>query len=134
MSESSICEIAIEILQRTNDGNDLSPEHLKLVENAVNGLLAKEGETEFYLLWGNVQTGYKKPWLQGIKPFTIDQQGYIYWKEYQIEHFEMSYAYSPKAKDYLIELNQRCQYLEDKDLPVNVSTAVMHWKNPKDWL
>lgn len=33
----STCDKACEILQRTGDGNSLSPQHLKLTELAVNG-------------------------------------------------------------------------------------------------
>lgn len=127
MSES-ICEAAIDIIHRTNDGNDLAPEHLKLVENAVNGFLNEAGEAEFYRLHGMVKVGYKKPWLQGVEHFTINHAGYVYWKGNQVEHFTLEYAYSSKAKTYLVELGKRCEFLEAKGLPVNTSYAVWRWE------
>jgi hypothetical protein len=36
----------IEVLERTNDGDELSPLHLKLFEWAVNGALNDEGKTK----------------------------------------------------------------------------------------
>lgn len=40
---ASLSDHAIEILQKTRDGEDLDPKHLKLVEYAVNGLLNDTG-------------------------------------------------------------------------------------------
>lgn len=37
---------AIEILSATNDGDDLDPRHLKLLECAVNGLLTDHGKIQ----------------------------------------------------------------------------------------
>ncbi len=39
----STCDMACDILQRTNDGDDLEPMHLKLIEDAVNGFLNEKG-------------------------------------------------------------------------------------------
>src|SRR5712692_2689481 len=41
------CEKAIEILHRTHDGDDLAPQHLKLVELAVNEVLTESGQVAF---------------------------------------------------------------------------------------
>ena len=40
----SMCDKACEILQRTNDGDDLAPNHLWLVQEMVNGHLNERGE------------------------------------------------------------------------------------------
>lgn len=50
---NSVTEMAIEILRATNDGNELSPHHLKLVELAVNGFLNEAGTAAFEDLYGN---------------------------------------------------------------------------------
>ena len=39
------CEKACVILKSTNDGDDLDPDQLKLLENAVNGFLNEKGST-----------------------------------------------------------------------------------------
>lgn len=41
------CEQAIELLQRTHDGDDLAPQHLRLVELAVNDLVTEVGQAAF---------------------------------------------------------------------------------------
>lgn len=122
------CEMACEILRTTNDGDDLAPEHLKLVELAVNGFLSEKGETKFYQLYDRVKAGYKKPWLQGVENITIDHTGYIYWKGYRVEHYTLKFAYSPKAKKDLKELVKRCELLEKHNLPVNSGNVVWNWE------
>ena len=57
----STCDLAIEILHATSDGDDLAPEHLKLIELAVNGDLNAYGEQEFARLVDNVRGGYQRP-------------------------------------------------------------------------
>jgi len=54
-------EAAIEIITATNDGDDLAPHHLKLVENAVNGFLNEKGQQAFEDLLANVRNGYTIP-------------------------------------------------------------------------
>lgn len=54
-------EAALEIIAATNDGNDLAPRHLKLLENAVNGFLNEKGQLAFEQLLANVRSGYSKP-------------------------------------------------------------------------
>ena len=58
---SAVTDEAIEILQATNDGDDLAPEDLKLLEIAVNGFLNEAGEVAFAALVGKVREGYQRP-------------------------------------------------------------------------
>ena len=56
------CEKAIEILQRTRDGDDLAPEHLSLIELAVNDMVSEAGQIAFERLYGDVAGGsYVQP-------------------------------------------------------------------------
>ena len=43
MADTTLIKKATDILERTNDGNDLSPTHLKLLELAVNNQLNEKG-------------------------------------------------------------------------------------------
>jgi len=54
-------EAALEIIIATNDGDDLAPQHLKLVEMAVNGFLNDKGQQAFEDLLANVRSGYTPP-------------------------------------------------------------------------
>ena len=48
---------AIAILEKTNDGDDLAPKHLKLVELAVNNGMSELGQQEFNKVFEAVEAG-----------------------------------------------------------------------------
>jgi len=123
----SIAKIAIDIICRTNDGDDLAPEHLKLVENAVNGFLNENGKVEFYRLHKMVKAGYKKPWFHGIENFTIDHVGYVYWKGKRVEHYNFPWAYSEDGYTQALELARRCKILEGRGIEPSSRTAIWKW-------
>ena len=128
---SAVIDQAIEILQRTNDGDDLSPTHLWLVQEAVNGGLNAKGLAEFEKLYNTCtsEAGYKKPWLHGIEHLTIDHEGFVRWKGKQVEHYESPWSHSEEAKEAAEELARRCRILEARGQEVNTTTAVWNWKD-----
>lgn len=113
---------AIEILERSNDGNDLSPGHLYLVQLAVNGNLNESGEDAFNNLYNEVATGtYVRPWFHNIEGLTRDHSGYVYWKGVCVEHYSYDDPIAEKAAAE--RLAARCLTLEAKNFPVNGRTA-----------
>ncbi len=119
------CDKACEILRLTNDGNDLANEHLSLLEAAVNGFLTEKGQAAFDELHDTVLQGkYKKPDFYGIPDLTIDQIGYVYWKNQRIEHYTLSWAYSKEAKRQAEELARRCKILEARGEPINTDRCM----------
>ncbi len=52
-----VIEQSIEILEETHDGDDLTPQDLRLVEAAVNGWLSETGKVAFDELYRRVQRG-----------------------------------------------------------------------------
>lgn len=81
---ASNCDLAIAILKNTEDGEQLAPEHLRLVEDAVNGPLDETKSAIFRTLHADVLAGtYRKPWLHGVENLTRDHEGYVYWKEHR---------------------------------------------------
>lgn len=116
------------ILENTRDGDDLAPEHLKLLELKVNGFLNEKGEAAFEELYQSVKTGYKKPWLHGVEHLTRDHEGYIYWKGHRVEHYDLPWVYSDGAKKAAQELGRRCLILESEGAEISVSTAIFRWK------
>jgi len=122
------CEKACEILKATNDGSDLDPDHLKLLELAVNGYLNETGYAAFAKLYTDVTTGYQKPWLHGIENMTIDNAGYVYWKGQQVEHFNLGWHRSAEAKVQAEEVARRCRLLEERGKPVNTYTVIWKWE------
>lgn len=111
---------ALVILEKTNDGDDLTPTHLKLLELAVNGQLNERGLAEFDKLYQSVADGkYARPAYLGVEFMDRDHEGYVYFKGQQVEHYSSFWAYSLDAKASLKRLQQECLFLEAKGLPVN---------------
>lgn len=119
LTENRPIDMACEILEKTNDGDDLAPHHLKLLEIAVNGWLSEQGKVSFYELYAQVKKGYRKPWFHGVKNLTIDHVGYVYWKGKEVEHYTPRWSYSDKAHESAIELGKLCEQIESEGLEVN---------------
>ncbi len=126
---SKEADMAIDILRNTNDGDDLDPQHLKLLEMAVNGFLNANGETAFRKLHASVQVGYQKPWFHDVEHLTISHSGYVRWKNSIVEHYDISSAYSAKLKAEAQELGERCAILEAKGIEPTVRTAICDWED-----
>ena len=124
---------ACAILQRTRDGDDLDPGDLYLTECAVNGILTETGVKKFDELHKRVMSGeYVKPWLHGVEPMTRDHEGYIYYKDKQVEHYSKPYVWSLEAKRDLTELRNQCAYVESIGGDVSCTNVVWCWGNYKD--
>jgi hypothetical protein len=124
---SDLIESALEILRATRDGDDLAPEHLSLLQAAVNDHLNDAGKAAFQELVENVRGGYVKPWFHGIENLTIDHEGYVAWRGKRVEHFNPDTAYSERLKERAEELAERCRQLEAEGKPVNKFNAVLDW-------
>ena len=114
----------IEVLERTNDGDDLSPLHLKLLEWAVNGALNDEGKAKFLEeVYEPVMDGaYEKPWFHGIEHLTIDHTGWVRWKDQKVDHYSPSdWAHSEEGKHQAERLAQACRELEKAGRPLTVA-------------
>jgi len=128
------CEMAEKILHDTNDGDDLDPLHLKLVELAINGFLNDEGWVAFKALYESIKKGYVAPWFHGIENMRRTEQGYILWKGKRVEHYDSPWAYTTKGKKSAEELAARCRHLESIGVEVNTRNAIWQWEKhaPKE--
>jgi hypothetical protein len=63
--------------------------------------------------------------LHGIKNINYDGQGYIYWKDQQIEHFD--HPEDPKMAEPTKELERRCKLLEERGAVINCTTVIWEW-------
>ena len=129
-----MCDKACAILKKTNDGDLLEPSDLKLIENAANGFLNEEGREVFEKLYQRVVVDgtYIKPYLHDIEHITRDHEGYIYYKELHVEHYDRDWVGSEDAKNSLLELKRRCEFLERKGIEVSSGSAVWGWDNYAD--
>lgn len=109
----TLIDKACAILEKTNDGNDLTPQHLKLTESAVNGFLNKKGLEAFEELYKTVEAGeYKRPAYLGVEFMDRDDNGYVYFKGEDVEHYSSFFAYTKSAQTSLKILQNQCLYLE----------------------
>lgn len=131
MTSESIFDQTIYILENTNDGNDLSSNHLKLVESGVNGFLSEAGEVALMQLYQSVKKGYVKPWFLGIENMTRDHEGYVYWKGINVEHYDHDRYGSDGWQERMLqdgkELERRCKIVEGSGLPVTGSNIIWCW-------
>jgi hypothetical protein len=129
------CEMAIEILQATHDGDHLDPADLKLVELAVNGFLSEPGKVAFVALHANATKagGYTRPWFLGITHMTRDHERYIYWKGVRVEHFDHNVWREAGWRERMLsdaeQLATRCQVLEEMDEIPTLSSASLRWED-----
>lgn len=125
-------DMAIEILQKTNDGNDLYPLDLALIQKVVNSSvfgISEQDEVAFSDLYARVTAGYKKPWFHGIENLTIDHEGFVYWKGKQVEHYALrNFAFTEYGKKEAEELARRCKIVESRGQEVNCSTVIWSWE------
>lgn len=122
-----LADQAIEILQKTRDGDDLAPSHLKLLEMAVNGCLNDAGKGAFAALLASVRTGYVKPWFHGVEHLTRNHHGYVFWKGHEIEHITGSLVHDDEGKAYAAELARRCSVLEARGVTPSTVEVVWRW-------
>lgn len=122
LPRDQISEMAIAILRTTRDGNMLAPQHLKLVELAVNNRLDESGFALFQALYDNAtkREGYTVPFLFGIEHLTIDQHGVVRWRSTAVEHFDHAVWRTPgwrqRMRAAAEEVASRCRALEAKGL------------------
>lgn len=92
-------QLGIKILQHSNDGDDLSPRHLKLVEMGANGYLNDAGIAELERIAAEVEADTYQDWYFGIKGLWLDHQGYVYYKGKRVEHYSFTDGnYSEEAR------------------------------------
>ena len=126
----SVCKKACEILSKTRDGDDLSPEHLKLLELAVNGYLNDTGNALFEKLHRDVSEGnYRKPWLHDVEHLTRDHEGYVYWKGHEVEHWSGDLPYSEEGREQALELARRCRIIEARGEVPSAAKVVWCWRD-----
>ncbi len=93
-------EMAIAVLRRTNDGEDLHPLHLYLLREGFNGHLTDDG-IQFFTdeIYTPVMAGeYQAPWFHGIEGLTIIHNGSVLWRGERVEHYDSLWCRSDEAK------------------------------------
>lgn len=116
------------ILRATNDGDDLSPEDLGLVQYVVNnGVESYPVRVAWDDLQARVHAGYQKPWLHGIEHLTRDHEGYVSWKGHVVDHWSGDLPYSKEGKAEATELARRCRILEERGEDIRPMTVVWRW-------
>jgi len=126
-TQPSRTEEAIEVLQLTNDGDDLAPQDLSLLQGAVNGHLTETGLATFDDLHDRCKAGsYQRRFLFGIEPLTQDLEGYVYYKEFRVEHYSFSNdsALTERLRQDAILLVISCRQLEEMNITPSISTVL----------
>jgi len=128
MPEQTVCDKACRILHDTNDGNDLSPGHLWLVQEMVNDGLNEKGKEAFEKLYQSVLSGYTKPFFHDIEHLTINHVGYVFWKGKEVEHYNPGWSNSDEGKKAAEDLAARCRHLETIGVEVSTHNVIWAWE------
>ena len=64
--------------------------------------------------------------LHGVRHLTADDQGYVYWRGVEVEHYDPP-ATAAKYREAALEIERRCRHLESIDVEVTCSSAVWCW-------
>lgn len=136
ITTDSTSDMAIEILEKTNDGDDLGNAHLSLVQGAVNDSLTEKGIDAFKKLHSEVKSGmYHKPYFHGIPNMTQDQEGFVYWRGEQVEHY--SYNDWEEEEFSARELAEVIKELESMNVKVTGANIMDHYdifhENHPEW-
>ena len=121
---------ALDILRLTNDGNDLIPFDLWLVQEAVNGHLNERGRKAFIELSARVDAGYSIGWLHGVEHLVMAPDGYVSWRGEIVEHYDECLRTSADGCRQALEIARRCRILEDRGEQVSSTTVVWTWREP----
>ncbi len=136
MSEnrSEIYAKASHILLNTDDGDDLSPTELWVVQEAVNGHLNSAGMEKFEDLHKAVQNGdfvsYSKRPFHGIEHLTKDNKGYVYWKGVEVENFDYGQkdGWQEREKAAAEELARKCRLAEEHGIKPTLTSIIWEWE------
>ncbi len=130
VSSLSISAKATEILHLTNNGHGLSSLDRVAVKHAVNGLSGEKSINKIDAIFKYVTDGSYKPdqrWLHGIRYFTSDCDGRIFYKGNHIE--KCVNPHNQEAKRHLLKMESRCLLLESLGVDVSIASVVHYW----DW-
>ncbi len=133
MDRENIFNHCQKILELTDDGNNLSSNHLSLVENAINGFQTPRCDVLLYhLRYFCENNGYEKPFFCGVDNLTRgngDDRS-VFWRGIRIEHYDhdfwMKEGWQEKMRKDAQYLGKVCQHLEDIGLEVNFENYLKH--------
>ena len=121
---------AIKILRKTHDGDKLAPEHLHLLQAAVNNNLTETGLKAFYEIYNAViNNQYQIPWLHNIKDLIIKHDAYSFTKTPPNERHNL--PLSQNSINSLKTLGKTCEHLENIGVPITINTTIWYasWFN-----
>jgi len=124
MERERVFNLCTNILEKTNDGDDLAGSDLALVQGAVNDHLSERGLVVLSQLNYRVNHDmYEIPAFCGVENLTRDNDGHVSWKGKRIEHYDHDHWAEPgwekRMQKDAEELGKVCQYLEDNGIAVN---------------
>ena len=126
MAETQV-RLAIDILRASNDGNDLDPVALHLVEVAANGRLNEKGVQLLTTMCEKLRQGTWRPfWLHGIPQLSAKADGTVLWR---MRHpvATLPNPLDPEHSGYLLTLAERCRHLEALGLAPSVARVGYYW-------
>ena len=108
-------EMIAEILRGTNNGDDLhliDREVLDFMSDASPFDVSEMDELAFCELCDRVRKCYRAPRLHDIENLAITREGFVYWRNSRVDHYELPIAFEAHAKPRALALASQCRELE----------------------
>lgn len=127
--QQKIIHMALEILQHSDEGKNLDPVHLTMVEFACNCALDQRRISSLYDLHRAVviNKDYKTTCFAEREHVTIDWSGRVYYKSQLIDQFLLDRFAHEDAKVLMKRIEQTCLQMEKDHITVNL-------KNYQDYI
>ena len=125
MNQTKIQSIISEIIAGTLDGNQLSPQHLTLIQSAVNGFSSEKELDELKQIHQLVKEGKYTNWFHNIEHLTLDHSDFIRWKGRVVAQHTSETTEEEKAA--VKEIHSRCLYVESLSLTPNKWNCDFYW-------
>ncbi|MEH2067889.1 MAG: hypothetical protein V7K47_06935 [Nostoc sp.] len=128
MSNPNI-EKCMEVLELSNDGKQLSPRHLSLVQATIDGNLSELGQQELDRIYDLLKADNYCDWFYGIENLTQSHSGRVYWKGQLVECFGFDDDDREEEKASAEEVAERCRYLESINAPICMKNVTCEPEN-----
>lgn len=124
--------MAVETLEATNEGVELSDRDLEIVCAGLQGTLTDRDRYVLTRLWEMVKDGsYPDYNLYGLKDFRKDTEGNIFYKDIRVAHANLRWLGSKEAESYLRELYGWCAKSEKSGRKITYAAATL-WAAQKE--
>lgn len=120
-------EKAQAILQATENGGKLAPQHFRLVELADHGVPLSPYQQEELDGIYKMLPEYVPPFIHGVEHMTIDREGTIYYKGVAVDYGALAWTETLCGRANVVRVQDQCRFLEAQSLRPTAQEIFSNW-------